>query len=145
MAIVVAAERLPELLAIHPDVVVPRRLQPPASRLREDVDARRGDRRAPARPADAHRPGHRGRARCVARYRVRTKRRRAAALEAEGVVLRGRFYAWRATDLEWCDRALLARIHRYTLNRLRAEIEPVSPPTSCASCSAGSTSSQRRG
>jgi ATP-dependent Lhr-like helicase len=29
--------------------------------------------------------------------------------------------------MEWCDRALLARIHRYTLNRLRAEIEPVSP------------------
>jgi ATP-dependent Lhr-like helicase len=27
---------------------------------------------------------------------------------------------------EWCDRSLLARIHRYTLNRLRAEIEPVS-------------------
>ena len=29
-------------------------------------------------------------------------------------------------QLEWCDRRLLARIHRYTLNRLRAEIEPVS-------------------
>ena len=29
--------------------------------------------------------------------------------------------------IEWCDRRLLARIHRYTLNRLRAEIEPVSP------------------
>ncbi|HEX6005059.1 MAG TPA: ATP-dependent DNA helicase, partial [Burkholderiales bacterium] len=28
-------------------------------------------------------------------------------------------------ELEWCDRRLLARIHRYTLNRLRAEIEPV--------------------
>ena len=28
--------------------------------------------------------------------------------------------------LEWCDRRLLARIHRYTLHRLRAEIEPVS-------------------
>jgi ATP-dependent Lhr-like helicase len=28
--------------------------------------------------------------------------------------------------LEWCDRRLLARIHRYTLNRLRAEVEPVS-------------------
>ena len=28
---------------------------------------------------------------------------------------------------EWCSRRLLARIHRYTLNRLRQEIEPVSP------------------
>src|SRR5256886_6898573 len=28
-------------------------------------------------------------------------------------------------DLEWCERRLLARIHRYTLDRLRQEIEPV--------------------
>jgi ATP-dependent Lhr-like helicase len=48
-----------------------------------------------------------------------------AALEAEGIVLRGRFTPG-AAELEWCERRLLARIHRYTLNRLRAEIEPVS-------------------
>jgi ATP-dependent Lhr-like helicase len=48
-----------------------------------------------------------------------------AALEREGVVLRGRFTPG-ITGLEWCDRRLLARIHRYTLDRLRAEIEPVS-------------------
>jgi ATP-dependent Lhr-like helicase len=48
------------------------------------------------------------------------------SLETEGVILRGSFTPG-ARDLEWCDRALLARIHRYTLNRLRAEIEPVSP------------------
>jgi ATP-dependent helicase Lhr and Lhr-like helicase len=48
------------------------------------------------------------------------------ALEAEGVVLRGRFTPEASTGaLEWCDRRLLARIHRYTLTRLRAEIEPV--------------------
>src|SRR6185503_15229919 len=47
------------------------------------------------------------------------------ALEAEGVVLRGHFSGVDA--LEWCDRRLLARIHRYTLHRLRAEIEPVTP------------------
>jgi ATP-dependent Lhr-like helicase len=45
------------------------------------------------------------------------------ALEGQGRILRGRFCS---NDLEWCDRRLLARIHRYTLNRLRAEIEPVS-------------------
>jgi ATP-dependent Lhr-like helicase len=44
------------------------------------------------------------------------------ALESQGRILRGRFSS---TGLEWCDRRLLARIHRYTLNRLRAEIEPV--------------------
>jgi len=47
------------------------------------------------------------------------------ALEAEGFVLRGKFHPG-ATELEWCDRRLLARIHRLTLNRLRAEIQPVS-------------------
>jgi ATP-dependent helicase Lhr and Lhr-like helicase len=42
-------------------------------------------------------------------------------LEAEGVVLRVRIDGRQA----WCDRRLLARIHRYTLDRLRKEIEPV--------------------
>jgi len=47
------------------------------------------------------------------------------ALEAQGRVLRGRFTP-SLSELEWCDRRLLARIHRYTLNKLRSEIEPVS-------------------
>ena len=38
--------------------------------------------------------------------------------------MRGRFTPG-AADEEWCERRLLARIHRYTLKRLRAEIEPV--------------------
>jgi ATP-dependent Lhr-like helicase len=42
-------------------------------------------------------------------------------LESEGVVLRTRIGGREA----WCDRRLLARIHRYTLERLRREIEPV--------------------
>jgi len=46
------------------------------------------------------------------------------ALEAQGRILRGKFTPG-TTQLEWCDRRLLARIHRYTLNRLRSEIEPV--------------------
>jgi ATP-dependent Lhr-like helicase len=46
------------------------------------------------------------------------------ALEAEGFAMRGRFTADAAME-EWCERRLLARIHRYTVKRLRAEIEPV--------------------
>ena len=46
------------------------------------------------------------------------------ALESEGVALRGSFSP-ETPALEWCDRALLARIHRYTIKRLRREIEPV--------------------
>jgi ATP-dependent helicase Lhr and Lhr-like helicase len=47
------------------------------------------------------------------------------ALQAEGFVMRGRFTP-HATEEEWCERRLLARINRYTVKRLRAEIEPVS-------------------
>ncbi len=47
-----------------------------------------------------------------------------AALEADGAILRGRYDAG-VNDEQWCDRRLLARIHRRTVNRLRAEIEPV--------------------
>jgi len=46
-------------------------------------------------------------------------------LEAEGFVIRGIFSPG-ATETEWSARRLLARIHSYTLNRLRQEIEPVS-------------------
>jgi len=42
-------------------------------------------------------------------------------LETEGVVLRCRLDGTQA----WCDRRLLARIHRETLERLRREISPV--------------------
>jgi ATP-dependent Lhr-like helicase len=62
-------------------------------------------------------------------------------LESQGVVLRGQFVAAGATgvgrgsspgdlspgDLQWCERRLLARIHRLTIGRLRREIEPVTP------------------
>jgi ATP-dependent helicase Lhr and Lhr-like helicase len=45
-------------------------------------------------------------------------------LETQGQVLRGRFT--RSDDAEeWCNRRVLARIHRLTIGRLRREIEPV--------------------
>ncbi|WP_085688026.1 MULTISPECIES: DEAD/DEAH box helicase [unclassified Pseudomonas] len=47
-----------------------------------------------------------------------------AHLEREGYVLRGRFTPGSTVE-EWCERHLLARIHRYTVKRLRREIEPV--------------------
>ena len=48
------------------------------------------------------------------------------SLQTEGTVLQGRFTP-AAPEVEWCERHLLARIHRYTLKRLRQEIEPVEP------------------
>jgi ATP-dependent Lhr-like helicase len=47
-----------------------------------------------------------------------------AALQTEGFAMRGRFTPGAVAD-EWCERRLLARIHHYTVQRLRAEIEPV--------------------
>jgi len=58
-------------------------------------------------------------------------------LESQGVVLRGQFSAdvgrgfspgdtsFSRGEIQWCERRLLARIHRLTLGRLRREIEPV--------------------
>ena len=51
-----------------------------------------------------------------------------ARLESDGLVLRGRFRPG-ASQEEFCDRRILARIHRATINGLRREIEPVSQAT----------------
>jgi ATP-dependent Lhr-like helicase len=48
-------------------------------------------------------------------------------LESQGAILRGHFAESSPAELEWCDRRLLARIHRLTLGALRREIEPVTP------------------
>ena len=122
----IAAERLPELMAIHPDAA----LDPPivAPRLRAArvwtreaaiVELLRG-RLSIVGPTDA--------AALAASLGIAEAEADAAllALEAEGAVLRGHFSPG-ATTMEWSDRRLLARIHRYTLNRLRAEIAPVNP------------------
>ncbi len=47
-------------------------------------------------------------------------------LEADGMVFRGH-YDPDIDTLQWCERRLLARIHRYTLQTLRKEVQPVSP------------------
>jgi ATP-dependent Lhr-like helicase len=46
------------------------------------------------------------------------------ALETQGIVMRGHYIPNEPT-LQWCERGLLARIHRYTIRKLRREIEPV--------------------
>jgi ATP-dependent Lhr-like helicase len=121
----VAAERLPMLWAVYPDRKVDPALVPPATERERQWQ----------RP-DAVRELVRGRMEVTG---PTTGRKLASlfqvpvgeidtaliALEAEGFVLRGKFHL-DADELEWCDRRLLARIHRLTLNRLRAEIQPVS-------------------
>ncbi len=46
--------------------------------------------------------------------------------EAAGTILRGQFTDSSQGSTEWCDRRLLARIHRLTLGSLRKQIQPVS-------------------
>ena len=127
----VAAERLPELAAIHPEAVLDPPIRPPASRTarvwtREAalVELLRG-RLTILGPTCAE-----ALARSLAVPRADIEGA-LLALESEGAILRGVFEKTGAGalpgDPQWCDRRLLARIHRYTLNRLRAEIEPVAP------------------
>src|SRR5436189_297261 len=119
MTLWITAERLPELLAVHPSLTAP--INAPASRnrawTREEalVELIRG-RMTLTGPTTA-----RALAASLA-IEERDADQALLALESEGAVLRGSF---ESRELEWCDRRLLARIHRYTLNRLRAEIEPV--------------------
>jgi ATP-dependent Lhr-like helicase len=127
----VSAERLPELAAVHPAATMTPPIRAPASRAahvwtRDEaiVELLRG-RLTIVGPTTA---------RALADSLAIGEAAADAALlalEGEGAVLRGRFTPNAAPGsipvVEWCDRRLLARIHRYTLNRLRAEIEPVSP------------------
>ena len=50
------------------------------------------------------------------------------SLESEGIVIRGHFSPDRPSDaeIEWCERRLLARIYKYTLEKLRRAIKPIS-------------------
>jgi ATP-dependent helicase Lhr and Lhr-like helicase len=48
-------------------------------------------------------------------------------LEASGAVLRGKFTDSAQGETEWCERRLLARIHRLTLGTLRKQIASVTP------------------
>ena len=50
-------------------------------------------------------------------------------IEAGGLALRGSFEKTGSTETQWCERRLLARIHRLTLGSLRKQIEPVNAAT----------------
>src|SRR5439155_16503117 len=117
-----AAERLPLVQAVYPGAEVEPRLVAPESKIWERSDAVRDlvrGRMEIGGPVTIQ---------CVADFlQLQQKEIEAAllALEKEGFVLRGKFHPG-AKEVEWCDRRLLARIHRLTINRLRAEIQPVS-------------------
>ncbi|HEV8140583.1 MAG TPA: DEAD/DEAH box helicase [Pyrinomonadaceae bacterium] len=152
----VAAERLNQLRAVYPDAELHPEIGPPPSYARETwsaedalVEILRGrlDALGPVTVAQlAH-------SFSLPQNRIEIG---LAKLEGEGFAMQGHFtplgngdptvredgngagkdardpqagmpaLQMRALQIEWCSRRLLARIHSYTLNRLRKEIEPVS-------------------
>jgi len=124
VALWIAAERLPQFAALWPGAPLDPALSAPASLAQRDwgpeealVEILRGRLEG---------LGPVGEAALAAPLGLSPNRIAAAlaALQTEGFAMRGRFAP--GTDgEEWCERRLLARVHRYTLKRLRAEIEPV--------------------
>ncbi len=119
----IPAERLPQMRALHPaaalepEIAAPPRLSREWSAAEALVEIVRGrlDGIGPV-TADS----------LAADLGLRRSAVEAAlaSLETEGFVFRGRFTPGFDGE-EWCERRLLARVHRYTLDRLRREIEPV--------------------
>jgi ATP-dependent Lhr-like helicase len=123
-AIWVAAERLPEFAAVHPGASLSPQVAAPAEYAaktwtREEalVEIVRG-RLEGLGPATAQMLAD------SIGVKAAEVDQALLALEAEGFVMRGSFTAGGAAT-EWCERRLLARITRYTVKRLRQEIEPV--------------------
>jgi ATP-dependent Lhr-like helicase len=120
----VAAERLPELKALLPGATLEPAIEPPRARTGRTwaseeamVEVLRGrlEAHGPV-TADVLAEGLGADRGAVEAALV--------ALESEGFAMRGRFSGAEEGE-EWCERNLLARIHRLTVKRLRSEIEPV--------------------
>ncbi len=144
----VAAERVPVAHAALPSVRTDPEVSVPAARssLAGHPERTEGGGGAAPTASDATREIVHGWVQCTAPVttagladRIGLERAQVeaalAVLEGAGVVLRGQWVSTGSTpsvtpgagDVEWCERRLLARIHRLTLGRLRREIEPVSP------------------
>ena len=121
----IAAERLPEFQAlwpeaeIHPPIAAPRAKAERAwSREEALIEILRGR-------LEGEGPITEGALSTLLGVESSDLKSALAALETEGFAMRGRFTPGAAVE-EWCERRLLARIHHYTVKRLRSEIEPVS-------------------
>jgi ATP-dependent Lhr-like helicase len=126
----VAAERLPHLLAVYPDAKLEPEITSPAKEIStippEEglVEILRGRLEALG-PVTSESLAE------IAGLPLFAIENALMGLELEGFVMRGRFtpgpgQTGQTGPIEWCVRRLLARIHRYTINKLRKEIEPVS-------------------
>ncbi|HYA36583.1 MAG TPA: crosslink repair DNA glycosylase YcaQ family protein, partial [Candidatus Binataceae bacterium] len=115
----IAAEDADIFVAAYPDVAIDDSARSAAAEIdpddaREELLRRAMRTSGPVTPAEiASRLG----------FASEAASRALTRLEAGGSVFRGHFTS--ASTEQWCDRYILERIHRATLARVRAEIEPV--------------------
>ena len=121
----VAAERLDELLLLHPDykltpniqavTLIKKKIDCPETALKLILQSRLET----IGPCTQHELSM---SIDLPQHQVETT---LLMLESEGTVMRGRFLS-QTDDIEWCDRRFLARIHKKTIKKLRSAIQPVS-------------------
>jgi ATP-dependent Lhr-like helicase len=121
----VAAERISMVRAVYPNGEIDPKIVPPESELNRQWERADSIRELVRGRIEAVGPITVNALACFLRLPLSEIEAALIALETEGFVLRGRFHP-HTSELEWCDRRLLARIHRLTIHRLRAEIQPVS-------------------
>ncbi len=121
-----AAERLPEIRAVYGDVELDPTVQAPPAEAERAWDA--AEALASLLQGRLEGTGPVTAAKLAADLGLPLARVEAALVELEsaGAILRGQFSPG-APEVEWCHRRLLARIHRYTIERLRSETRPVAP------------------
>ena len=120
-----AAERLPEFLAVHPGGRTEPEIGAPQEFAQKNWTREEALREIVRGRLEGLGPTTAAALAASIRVAVTDVEVALAGLEAEGFAMRGRITP-EAAGTEWCERRLLARIHRYTLKRLRREIEPVS-------------------
>jgi len=145
----VAAERLNQLRAVYPNAELNPQIEPPASYAHEEWDPEKALVEIIRGRLDALGPVTVSQ--LAASFSLPSNQIEIglAKLEGEGFAMQGQFTPgggdptvregaqvagegarvpgdYARASIEWCSRRLLARIHSYTLNRLRKEIEPVS-------------------
>ncbi|GAA3934905.1 hypothetical protein GCM10022229_30820 [Luteimonas lutimaris] len=121
-----AAESLPQLRALYPDVHCEPSIEAPAEYARVEWTRESALRELLRARLSALGPTPVAALAAPLALDVREVETALLALQGEGYVMQGRFTPGIEVD-EWCERHLLARIHRYTLGQLRREIEPVAP------------------
>ena len=121
----VCAERLPMLKTIYPASNVDPQLNAPESVQKQNWERSNAVREMLRGRVEVSGPVTVGQLQAILSLSSSEIEAGLLGLESEGFVLRGKFQPG-ATEQEWCDRRLLARIHRLTIDRLRAEIQPVS-------------------